>query len=98
MPNKWRTVRVVRSGGPLFRPVAATVAFQSQTAKITYEISGGERELTEQDIETFHRIDPDELRSSPFSQLKPGAPDRFQYDLSIETSMATGSISTFTSS
>jgi hypothetical protein len=85
MPNQWRTVRLVRSGGPLFRPVAATVAFQGQTAKIRYDAAGADRELTELDVEAFHHLDPSKLRSSPFTQLKPGAPDRFQYDVSIET-------------
>jgi hypothetical protein len=86
MTNHWRAIRVVRSGGPMFRPLSATVTFDDGgRAHVVSDVSNQPRELTGPDLALFRQLDPVGLSTSPFTRLRPGAPDRYQYDVSAET-------------
>lgn len=93
MPNGLSRIRFERSGGLVHLTISGSVSFHDDHAEAAADTAGDHRQLAEDELNVFKRLDLDALGSSQFSaegadasgQISPGQPDRYQYDVVLET-------------
>jgi hypothetical protein len=89
MPNGLLRLRFERSGGLVSLPISGLVSFQDDHGEVAADAAGGQRPLAHDELNIFKGLDLDALHASNFStasgQEAAGQPDRYQYDVTLET-------------
>jgi hypothetical protein len=90
MPNGLLRLRFERSGGPIHLTISGSVSFHNDHAEVAADAPGGKRELGAGELGVFRALDLEALGKSEFAAAQaraaPGQPDRYQYDVTLETS------------
>lgn len=89
MPNGLLRLRFERSGGLVPLTVGGSVAFHEDQGEVAADAGGDDRRTLSQDeLGLFKKLDVEALGASAFSAeggAAPGQPDRYQYDVVLET-------------
>lgn len=91
MPNGLLRLRFERSGGLVSLPVSGSVSFHDDHGEVAADAdaAGDRRQLAHDELGVFKALDLDALHASNFSaasgQEAAGQPDRYQYDVVLET-------------
>jgi hypothetical protein len=89
MPNGLLRLRFERSGGLAPLPVSGAVSFLDDHAEVAADAVSDKRQLAHDELGVFKGLDLDALHVSNFStasgQEAAGQPDRYQYDVTLET-------------
>lgn len=88
MPNGLLRLRFERSGGLAPISIKGSIDFQSDHAEVAADAPEARRQLGDSELGVFRALDLDALHKCEFTmaQAKPGQPDRYQYDVTLETS------------
>ena len=88
MASPLRSVAFERSGGLYHQPIGGAVRFDSGTAELHSDFTGGGRPLTADERQMFERLDVAALAGSPYDLAhgagRPGPADGYQYDVGLE--------------
>lgn len=87
MPNGLLRLRFERSGGLAPVTIKGSVDFHDDHAELAADAPSASRQLGASELGVFRALDLDALRKCQFAaaQPAPGQPDRYQYDVTLET-------------